>query len=84
LTTALAQGNKIGYKEQSNAERAGMITKWKSWTCNYGAPAREERLRKAVSTAFLRLDRLDDSNPEVAHAKALLWCGFNDQKTDWP
>jgi hypothetical protein len=72
------------YKEQENAERSGIITKWRSWAFEHGKKGEEERLRGVIGAAYLRLDRLDDSNPEVCHARQLLECAMNGKRADWP
>lgn len=75
------------YKETSperNAIRGSIITKWRSWAFEHGAKGEEQRLRGIIGAAFLRLERLDDSNPEVCHARQLLECAMNGNHAAWP
>lgn len=73
-----------GYTEQSNAVRNGIITKWRSWAFEHEAQGEEQRLRGVIGAAYLRLQRLDDSNPEVCHARRLLECAMNGNRAEWP
>jgi hypothetical protein len=69
---------------ERNAVRNGIITKWRSWAFEHGAKGEEERLRGIIGAAYLRLERLDDSNPEVCHARQLLECAMTFEHAGWP
>jgi hypothetical protein len=75
---------KDGRRQQSNAERAGIITQWMSWANEHGAKGEVERLRGIIAKAYLRLDRLDDSNPEAAHAREILQTAKDGGESTWP
>lgn len=69
---------------ERNAVRNGIITKWRAWAFEHGAKGEEERLRGIIGAAYLRLERLDDSNPEVCHARQLLECAMTFEHAGWP
>lgn len=61
-----------GYKLISAQEREIELNRWRAWTFDEPKGKEEKRLRKIISGAYLRLARLDDSNPEVNHAREIL------------
>jgi hypothetical protein len=54
-----------------------LLSVWRKWTFDKSVSTEEKRLRKIISGAYLRLKRLDDSNPEVCHAREILEKGKN-------
>jgi hypothetical protein len=71
-------------EESQSSEREKIMEKWRAWTFDKGDDGEEARLRKIISAAYLRLERLDNSNPEVCHAKQLLECAITGDKANWP
>jgi hypothetical protein len=71
------------YKEFSTGEREAEFERWRIWTDQPGT-GEEARLRKIISGAYLRLSRLDNSNPEVNHAREILEQGLLGGEGSWP
>jgi hypothetical protein len=65
-------------------ERRITIEEWRAWLHEGHISNEEKRLRKIISGAFLRLSRLDDSNPEVCHARDILEAAKNGGQGSWP
>ena len=73
-----------GYKKISLQERELEFKRWRTWTFDDSEIKEEKRLRKIISGAYLRLARLDDSNPEVNHAKEILEQALKGGAGSWP
>jgi hypothetical protein len=72
------------HKETTPEERASLIAKWREFCFESGAKGEEARLISIIGAAYLRLARIDSSNPEVAHAKQLLECAMTRKHASWP
>ena len=72
------------YKESTSSRREAELKEWRSWTFDNLGTGEEERLRKIISGAYLRLSRLDDSNPEVNHAREILEKALKGGEGSWP
>jgi hypothetical protein len=64
------------HKETTPKDRSALIVKWREFCFESGAEGEEARLISIIGAAYLRLARLDGSNPEIAHAKQLLECAM--------
>lgn len=73
-----------GYRSKTPKERELELQEWRPWTFDETTTPEELRLRKIISGAFLRLSRLDDSNPEVNHARSILLQAKNGGSGSWP
>lgn len=65
-------------------EREKELSEWRPWTFDEPVSEEEKRLRKIISGAFLRLSRLDNSNPEVCHARQILESAKHGGQGSWP
>ena len=58
--------------------------RWREWALDSGAQGEEQRLRSIIAAASLRLARLDDSSPDVRHAREILDCAMSRKTHTWP
>jgi hypothetical protein len=72
------------YKQFTFSCREAELNDWRSWTFDDPGTREEIRLRKIISGAYLRLSRLDDSNPEVNHAREILEQALKGGEGSWP
>jgi len=72
------------YRPITSCQREMEMARWRAWTFGEPQTAEEARLRKIISGAYLRLSRLDDSNPEVNHAREILEQALKGGEGSWP
>lgn len=72
------------YREFTSSRREAELKEWRSWTFVNSGTREEARLKKIISGAYLRLSRLDDSNPEVNHAREILGKALKGGEGSWP
>jgi hypothetical protein len=72
------------YRSLTPSQRETELKRWRPWTFDEPQTKEEARLRKIISGAYLRLSRLDDSNPEVNHAREILEQALNGGEGSWP
>lgn len=72
------------YKKFAENERESERAEWWPWVNDKCISEEEKRLRNIISGAFLRLSRLDDSNPEVCHAREILKSALSGGRGSWP
>lgn len=72
------------YALKERHEREKEFAEWRPWTFEEPVSEEEKRLRRIISGAFLRLSRLDNSNPEVCHAREILKRAKSGGDGSWP
>lgn len=72
------------YRPLTPSQRESELKRWRPWTFDEPETNEEARLRKIISGAYLRLFRLDDSNPEVNHAREILEQAIKGGEGSWP
>ena len=72
------------YRSLTPSQRESELKRWRPWTFDEPQTKEEARLRKIISGAYLRLSRLDDSNPEVNHAREILEQALKGGEGSWP
>jgi hypothetical protein len=72
------------YRSLTPSQREEEFKRWRPWTFDEPCTREEARLRKIISGAYLRLSRLDDSNPEVNHAREILEQALKGGEGSWP
>lgn len=72
------------YRSFTPSQRESELKRWRPWTFDEPQTKEEARLRKIISGAYLRLSRLDDSNPEVNHAREILEQALKGGEGSWP
>ena len=72
------------YRSFTPSQRESELKRWRPWTFDEPQMKEEARLRKIISGAYLRLSRLDDSNPEVNHAREILEQALKGGEGSWP